>query len=371
MVEPFSGCQPDIQLAEIMQRPETTYSFKQIEHLIEGYATLEDLKIPILSREKQMKDHLGTFKVRFGFRRKSYAFPPGLYLIGAQSDNLPVIVSCNYKLTLDVLRASLKGSGYWLLILDTKGVNVWCAAGKGTFGTEELIFQLTKWRVKSLLKVRSVILPQLGASRMAPHMVRKLTGLKVEYGPVRAADIDDFLMNNRVASEASRRVNFPLKDRMVLTPVEFMMNLRYLLPIYLIMILWNFINFGNELDFVQPLYQTMPWLFIMFTGTVIFPMTLPLLPTKAFSSKGILLGLPVVVFVFMNAEWFGLGNDPLQWVAWSLGYLLYMGYLALNFTGSTTFTCLSGVAYEVELYKKAMIIGSVVAVAFMLLSFFL
>lgn len=354
-----------------MQRPEATYSFKKIEHLIEGYATLEDLKIPILSRAKHWKDRWGTFLVRFGFRRMHYDFPPGLYLIGEKSDHLPVIVSCNYKLTLDVLRTSLKGSGYWLLILDTKGVNVWCAAGKGTFGTEELIFQLTKWRVKSLLKVRSVILPQLGASRMAPHMIRKLTGLKVEYGPVRATDVDEFLMNNHVASEASRTVNFPLKERLVLTPVEFMMNLRYLLPIYLIMILWNFMSFGNELDFVQPLYQTMPWLFVMFTGTVIFPMTLPLLPTKAFSSKGIILGVPIVAFILVNAEWFRLGTQPLQWGAWSIGYLLYMGYLALNFTGSTTFTCLSGVAYEVECYKKVLKIGSVVAVILMLLSYFL
>lgn len=371
MVETYSGCKPDIQLSEIMQRPETAYDLDWIEHLIEGYTELEGFKIPIISRKMNMKDYLGSLMVRIGIHRMDYHFPPGLYLIGEQRSDLPVIVSCNYKLTLDALRTALMGTGYWLLILDTKGVNVWCAAGKGTFGTEELIFQLTKWRIKELLNVKSVILPQLGASRMTPHIIRKLTGLHVEYGPVRADDLDAFLNNNRVASEASRTVMFPWKERLVLTPVEFMMNVRYLLPIYLFMIFWNYINFGFQLEFVQPLFQTLPWLLMMFTGAVLFPLMLPLLPTKPFSTKGMILGLPMVIFVFAYSEWFCLGGNILQWLSWSVAYLLYVGYLALNFTGSTTFTCLSGVDFEVGHFKKVMKYGGIASACMMALSLFL
>jgi hypothetical protein len=370
VVEPYSGCQSDIQLSDIMARPETQYDTKWIAHLIDGYVDVDGMQIPVIKRTYEFKDKLGTIMVRCGLHRMNYHFPAGLYLIGEQAPNLPVLVSCNYKLTLDKLRTSLKGKGYWLLILDTKGVNVWCAAGKGTFGTEELIFQLTKWRVKTALKVKEVILPQLGASRMTPHIVQKLTGLKVNYGPIRAEDIDAYLANKRVATETQRTVTFTWKERLVLTPIEFLMSLRYVVAIYPFMVLWNYLNFRQGLSLVAPVFQTLPWLLMLFTGAVLFPLALPALPTKGFSTKGAILGLPAVALVLTNWEWFALGNDPLQWTAWSIGYLLCIGYLALNFTGSTTFTPLSGVAYEVKLFKKYAKGLGAVAVLMMIVSFF-
>ena len=68
----------------------------------------------------------------------AYTVEPGLYSVGNPGNDSPVLVSANYKLTFDVLRRNLAGLNCWLLILDTKGINVWCAAGKGTFGTDEL-----------------------------------------------------------------------------------------------------------------------------------------------------------------------------------------------------------------------------------------
>ena len=51
----------------------------------------------------------------------------------------PVLVSANYKLSFDCLRSELTGFNAWMLVLDTRGVNVWCSAGKGTFGTNEIV----------------------------------------------------------------------------------------------------------------------------------------------------------------------------------------------------------------------------------------
>jgi CO dehydrogenase/acetyl-CoA synthase gamma subunit (corrinoid Fe-S protein) len=68
-----------------------------------------------------------------------YRAAPGLYRIGQPDANSPVLVTANYKLTVDRVRKELVGMNVWLLVLDTKGVNVWCAAGKGTFGTDELV----------------------------------------------------------------------------------------------------------------------------------------------------------------------------------------------------------------------------------------
>lgn len=378
MVETYAGCKPDIQLSDIMARPETTYSTKWIDHLIEGYLPYGDKQVPILSRKRFIKDMLGSAMVRVGLWRMNYTFPPGLYLIGEPSEDLPVLVSCNYKLTLDSVRLALNGPGYWLLILDTKGVNVWCAAGKGTFGTEELIFQLTKWELKHQLKANSVILPQLGASRMTPHIIKRLTGIQAEYGPVRAADLDKYLENGRIADEADRTVTFNLRERLVLTPIEMLMSLKHIGGIYVLLFMINMaltaagLTPGDEnrltTDFVTPFKQTLPWLMMLFTGAVLFPAALPLLPPKGFSLKGMLLALPIAAGIVYGHQWFEIGSDPLMLMGWFTGYLLYAGYLALNFTGSTTFTSFSGVAYEVGLFKKAAKAAGGIAIGLMGLS---
>jgi hypothetical protein len=37
------------------------------------------------------------------------------------------------------LRRELAGQDVWILVLDTRGVNVWCASAHKTFGTAELL----------------------------------------------------------------------------------------------------------------------------------------------------------------------------------------------------------------------------------------
>jgi len=98
--------------------------------------------IQTVSTRLAIGDRLGAWKVRWGIGRMDYAVEPGLYAVGKPDENAPVLVSANYKLTFDTLRMNLSGLDCWLLILDTRGVNVWCAAGKGTFGTDELINKL-------------------------------------------------------------------------------------------------------------------------------------------------------------------------------------------------------------------------------------
>lgn len=357
MVETYTGCKPDIQLEEIMSRPETQYSEHWIKHLIVKNLTVEGLNVPVLSREMSHKEVLGSAMVRFGIQRMAYHFPAGLYFIGDESlatpqSKTPVLVTCNYKLTLDALRSHLKGKAYWLLVLDTKGVNVWCAAGKGTFGTEELIFQLVKGQVAKVTGARTVILPQLGASRMTPHIVKNLTKINLVYGPIRAEDIDTFIGNGYKATEEQRKVSFNWRERLVLTPIEFMMSFKYIGLVYLFMLLYNWLGISKTFSFVTPIYQTLPFLLALFSGSVLFPLALPLLPFRAFSLKSLSLSLPLTVLVWLGRSWFGLGDSLFAFAGLSLPWIWGIAFIALNFTGSTTFTSLSGVAYEVGQFKK-------------------
>ena len=100
-----------------------------------------DVNVAVLSasRELTWRDRVAHWKARWGMGRMHMSVTPGLYRLGAPDRQAPVFVTANYKLSFDALRSNLAGLDAWILVLDTKGVNVWCAAGKGTFGTEELV----------------------------------------------------------------------------------------------------------------------------------------------------------------------------------------------------------------------------------------
>ena len=109
------------------------------------------------------RDRRGHILARLGQNREGYRVAPGLYSLGSPGPDSPVIVTANYTLSFDAVRSSLPGWDTYILVLDTKGINVWCAAGKGTFGTEELINRIRKTGLSSVVTHHRIILPQLGA----------------------------------------------------------------------------------------------------------------------------------------------------------------------------------------------------------------
>ncbi len=116
----------------------------------------------------------------------NYKVDPGLYALGEPNADSPVLVSANYKLSFDALRSALPGRNFWILVVDTDGVNVWCAAGKGTFSTEELVSRIESSGLTRLVSHRLLIVPQLAAPGVAAHRVRELSGFKIKYGPIRS-----------------------------------------------------------------------------------------------------------------------------------------------------------------------------------------
>ena len=79
---------------------------------------------------------------RLGINRNGHKINPGLYSLGNPDKNSPVFTTANYTLSFDALRSALAGVNCYILVLDTKGINVWCAAGKGTFSTDELVSRI-------------------------------------------------------------------------------------------------------------------------------------------------------------------------------------------------------------------------------------
>ena len=182
--------------------------------------------VTIVATQLTGREHVRHWRVRWGIGRMRYAIQPGLYAVGDPDSQAPVLVTANYKLTFDLLRRELSGLNAWILVLDTRGINVWCAAGKGTFGTEELLRRMRVTRLAQRVDHRRLILPQLAAPGIAAHEIQAQSGFHVVYGPVYARDIAAFISNGEKATPAMRRIRFSFKDRMTLVPMELIPSLK-------------------------------------------------------------------------------------------------------------------------------------------------
>jgi len=312
--------------------------------------------IPTVTTQLSVRDRLGSCKVRFGVGRNNYKVKPGIYAVGEPDKYSSVLVSANYKLSFDCLRSNLLGINSWLLVLDTKGVNVWCAAGKGTFGTSELASRVTQTNLSRIVSHKTLILPQLGAPGVSAHEVKKLTGFSVIFGPVRARDIQKFLASNHQAAEEMRTVKFTLFDRLAVIPMELLPAIKKSFALLAIMFLLNLIA-TNEFG----ISSLMAVIMAILSGTVITPLLLPFIPGKAFAFKGFLVGLITSLLFAWVLGWL----SPIQ-LTTALGYSLiitsFSSYLAMNFTGTSTYASPSGVAKEMRISIPLLIASTTVGV---------
>jgi hypothetical protein len=320
--------------------------------------------VPKVSTVMTWKDHFGSFKVRWGVGRHSYTVEPGLYAIGEPNADSQALVTANYKLSFDSLRRCLGGMNVWILVLDTDGINVWCAAGKGAFGTAEIAARIDSSGLAHVVSHRRVILPQLAGPGVAAHQVKRLSGFTVTYGPIKASDVPAFIDSGLEATPSMRRKTFGLRERLVLIPVELTEAFKYgLILLPAVFLLAGFGGPGtfwaNALHF--GLFAVYALLSAVFAGVILTPILLPWLPGRAFSLKGALVGLVAALgLAFARADAWGQLPERLDILAWLLIVPALAAYLAMNFTGASTYTSLSGVKKEMRVAVPLQIIAAVV-----------
>lgn len=346
------------------QSPSVKKNYHETPWII-GEITTSEGKVPQVSTRLTFRDTLGSWKARWDIGRMDYQVTPGLYAVGNPDANSPVLVSANYKMSFDRLRAELTGFNLWIMVLDTKGVNVWCAAGKGTFGTQELVNRIAVVKLSNVVAHRTLILPQLGAPGVAAHEIMKLAGFKVLYGPVRAKDLPGFLNAGNQATPEMREIQFGITDRLVLAPVELVGTIKPALILIAILFLLNVIVNGS-LTFYSLLGRTLfdfiPYLGAILTGVFLIPALLPYIPGRALSWKGWLLGtLWAGIYIWLilpTASW-------KQVVVYLLLLPPITSFLAMNFTGTTTYTSLSGVVKEMKIALPAQMISAGLGIVLM------
>ena len=318
---------------------------------VKGFIDSTSGAVPCINTRLAWADHLGRLRVRLGIGRNTYTVAPGLYALGAPDAKAPVLVTANYKLTFDYLRRQLEGIDAWLLVLDTRGINVWCAAGKGTFGTDEIIDRVRRAHLDQVVEHRRLILPQLSAPGVASQVVKRRCGFEVVWGPVRASDVRAFLRAGCKADTAMRRVTFSLTERMVLVPVELALTrkaLAWILPAIFLLSGNGPHFFSIAASWHRGLSAVAACAAGILSGCIVVPLLLPWIPGRAFAIKGALSGAlcGLVVVAFLGAS----PHAPPWMAAVALIALTttLSSYLAMNFTGTTPFTSPSGVEKEMK-----------------------
>ena len=334
----------------------------RLYHFVKDFAETPVGFIPRIGTSLKGSDIVGTLRARLGVSRDRYRVAPGLYCVGTPDEESPVLVTANYKLSFDSLRQELAGIDAWILVLDTRGVNVWCAAGKRTFSTEEVIRQVHGVGLDKLVSHRELILPQLGAPGISAHKVKKGCGFKVIWGPVKAGDLKAFLNNGRKADTYMRQVTFSIGERIVLIPVELSLIVKPSLAILLAVFVLSGISpdiFSFSAAWFRGLNGAAAYLLGVVAGAVIVPAFLPWLPTRQFYIKGLLTGViaGIIMILLLGSSITRLESVTLLLLATSVS-----SYAAMNFTGATPYTSPSGVEKEMRQGIPIQIIAVVIAI---------
>lgn len=188
--------------------------------------------------------------------------PTGLTPIGNPGRSSPVLVTGNYTYTVRRVREALEGQNVWLLVADSKGINVWCASGGGHLTHHDVISAIRTSGVEEEVDHHRLILPQLCATGVERRRIEETTGWSASWGPASADDIPAFLARGERAARRERSVRFPFRDRVEMAG----MWIGPLVPI-LWLVLWPITGAGPAaIDaatvalVVLALYALFPWL---------------------------------------------------------------------------------------------------------------
>lgn len=176
-----------------------------------------------------------------------HAAPTGLFPIGTPDEDSPVLVTANFSLTVRRVKRSLRSQNVWLLVVNTSGINVWCAAAGGKFTEHQVIDAVKVSRLAEQVKRHELILPALAATGIDRGAIRRATGFHARFGPVRCADLPRYLANNCRKTEQMCRFPFDWRHRWdMLVP----MNFPFFLPMaVLVALFWPACFWGATLLF--------------------------------------------------------------------------------------------------------------------------
>jgi NAD-dependent dihydropyrimidine dehydrogenase PreA subunit len=263
-----------------------------------------------------------------------FAFPTrtGLRVVGSPGPEAPVFLTCNFDLTVRRVLRALEGLDCYLLVANSKGINVWCSAGGGILNAHSVNSVLRSSSIAERVTHRTLILPQLSAPGVDVCAVEKQTGWRCQFGPVYAEDIQAYVAANLRKTDEMCRARFPLGMRLEMAVMwAFPMSLLAGIPVALISpgslpgvlaLIWAFTLFLYI--FYQPVMRFMP-------GQV------GLVKTLALGVAGV---VSLVAWSLVLGHW-----RTGSLVGWSLGILAVALLLGFDLEGTSPLQAGATVSY--------------------------
>jgi len=314
------------------------------------YRIPDKLEFSLIDYFKYLYEWIRAFKTTFKIK-------PGLYFTGNKYDiNTPLLVTCNYHMTVFILWRMLRNRNVRILVINTVGINVWCSAGKGRFSAGNIKKHIRMYDPESISASErvEVILPKLSLSGVSLARLKQ-NKIIPRIGPVYVADLPEYLDNKPYQDRIEDTFKFHMKDRIFSLVPSIVQFTKYLLYMFIGLFIWDYF-------FSTGIHWQVFVLGLSFG--ILYIILFPWLPTKKFAIKSLFLSLLYIVgFISMalnNQELVSSTETLIFYITFTVATAIFF---ALYFTGS------SG-ASNYSLVKKEIITFLPVSVLFYLIAFF-
>ncbi len=250
------------------------------------------------------------------FRFARFPCEPETVAIGNPDKSSPILVTCNFDYTVRHLKEYLKKEALdcFLLVVNTQGTNVWCAAAEGIFTTETVLAHLKVYNVGERVNHNQLILPQLSVAGVKRKDLKE-QGWEGIYGPVYFTDLKEFLNNGLTKNKDMQALQYDYWER-------FKMGLSHAVFCTLVCILPIFI-FASDW-WIQSV--ALVWYFA-------FSMQLVehFIPLERLLHKGLVLSLPILVLALTSI------SDPVLKIQATSGIIALGAYIGYDAQGHSHF----------------------------------
>jgi len=246
------------------------------------------------------------------FRFARFPSEPETVAIGTPDKSSPVLVTCNFDYTVRHLKNYLEKEhiNCFLLVVNTKGTNVWCAAAEGIFTTETVLAHLKVYNLRERVNHTRLILPQLSVSGVKRKDLKE-HGWEGIYGPVYFTDLKEFLNNGMTKTKDMQALEYGYWERfkMGLSHAVFC-TLVCILPIFLFASDW----------WLQAIFLV--WYFA-------FSMQLieHFIPFDRLLYKGLALSIPILALALTST------TDPVLQIQLAIGIIALGAFIGFDAQG--------------------------------------
>ncbi|MFX0000377.1 MAG: methyltransferase domain-containing protein [Candidatus Hodarchaeota archaeon] len=311
---------------------------------------------PRVRKFKGFSAQMSIYRCIFTGQTDHVPIEPGIYQSGNPNESSPIIVTANYVYTYIKVMRALKGLDAWVLCVDSRGINVWCAARGNNFGNKQLIEAVEASGIANITNKKTIIVPQLSAGGIAAPLIKAEAPnfpFNILYGPVWAKYLPQFLEERPARKpDKMKLAKFTISHRFraEITHTTFLLRKIFLWPSIVLFLLFLGLSFINTI-WIKGLWIVGElWLWIIISNAlvaILFPITNF---TRKFISKGIIFGV-MNVLLFGGLSW--LFHYSLQSILLSSIFYFWLAFFStMSFSGYTMATSPREIQDEYPIFSK-------------------